>query len=156
MNLWYRDNLWGFVAHMTRHVNTIALSLSSTQSQNFRNCIILDDVFNILHVPIVLYFLLVNFIIFLALHVKVALPENEYLYFLSSLCVLPRVTGCTSLILWIILSFLQPSTLCALPKLYIYTSLYMIYYFSSTWHESCTSRNLFCTFRYYCISFPLA
>jgi hypothetical protein len=31
---------------------------------------------HILHVPIVLYFLLDNFIIFLALHMKVALPEN--------------------------------------------------------------------------------
>jgi hypothetical protein len=63
---------------------------------------------HILPVPIVLYFLLDNFIIFIALHVKVALPENEYLYFLSSSCVLPRVTGPTSLILRIILLFLQP------------------------------------------------
>jgi hypothetical protein len=54
---------------------------------------------HILPIPIVLYFLLDNFIIFLALHVKVALPENEYLYLLSSSCVLPRVTGRTSLIL---------------------------------------------------------
>jgi hypothetical protein len=57
---------------------------------------------------IVLYFLLDNFIIFLALHVKVALPKNEYLYFSQSPCVLPRVTGRTSLIWRMILSFLQP------------------------------------------------
>jgi hypothetical protein len=63
---------------------------------------------HILPIPIVLYFLLDNFIIFLALQVKVALPENEYLYFLSSSCVLLRVTGRTSLILQMILSFLQP------------------------------------------------
>jgi hypothetical protein len=71
-----------------------------------------------------------------------------------------------------ILSFLQPLAgtlhspnlnLCTscrhyvhFQKLNICTSLYMIYHFSSTWHESCTSRNLiFCTFWYYCIYFPL-
>jgi hypothetical protein len=77
---------------------------------------------HILPVPIVLYFLLDNFIIFLALHVKVALPKTKYLYFLSILCVLPRVTSHTSIILRMILSFLQPfaGTL-HFPKLNIYT-----------------------------------
>jgi hypothetical protein len=48
------------------------------------------------------------FIIFLGLYVKVALTEIEYLYFSLSPCVLPRVTGRTSLIWWMIISFLQP------------------------------------------------
>jgi hypothetical protein len=78
---------------------------------------------HILPVPIVLYYLLYNFIIFLALDVKVASSENEYLYFSSSPCILPRVTGRTSLILRMILSFLQPfaGTL-HFPKLNICTS----------------------------------
>jgi hypothetical protein len=63
---------------------------------------------HILPVPIVLYFFLDNFIIFLAFHVKVALPKINIYTFLSSPCVLPRVTGHTSLILRMILSFLQP------------------------------------------------
>jgi hypothetical protein len=41
---------------------------------------------HILPTHIVLYFLLDNFIIFLALHVKVALSETEYLYFSSTQC----------------------------------------------------------------------
>jgi hypothetical protein len=62
---------------------------------------------HILSTPIVLYFIL-DFIIFLALHIKVALPKTEYLYFSSTPCILRRVTGHTSLILRMILSFLQP------------------------------------------------
>jgi hypothetical protein len=95
-----------------------------------------------------LYFLLDNFINFLALHEKVALPENEYLYFLSSSCVLPRVTGRTSLILRMILSFLQPfhgdsvlakvehmyfpPTLCVLPIFTVCTSQVEHPYFISS------------------------
>jgi hypothetical protein len=78
---------------------------------------------HILPVSIVLYFLLDNFIIFLSLHVKVALPETEYLYFSSTARVLPRVTGRTSLILWMILSFVNPFTATLhFPKLNICTS----------------------------------
>jgi hypothetical protein len=53
------------------------------------------------------HILLDNLITFLALHVKVALLKNEYLYFLSSPCVLSRVTDHTSLIWQMILPFLQ-------------------------------------------------
>jgi hypothetical protein len=88
---------------------------------------------HILPIPIVLYFLLDNFIIFLALHVKVALPEAECLYFLSTMCVLPRVTSHTSLILRMILSFLQPFTgTLHFPKLKIYTCRRHCEYFSSS------------------------
>jgi hypothetical protein len=60
---------------------------------------------HILLARIVLYFLLDNLIFFLALHVKVALPKTEYLYFSSTSYVLPRVTSRTSLIWRMILSF---------------------------------------------------
>jgi hypothetical protein len=92
---------------------------------------------HILPVPIVLYFLLDNFIIFLALHVKVALPENEYLYFLSSSYVLLRVTGHTSLIMRMILSFLQPLAgtlhfpnlnLCTLCRHYVHFQNWTLYF----------------------------
>jgi hypothetical protein len=62
-------------------------------------CIVLyfPILLHILSTPIVLYFIL-HFIIFLAFHIKVALPKTEYLYFSSTPCVLCRVTGRTSLI----------------------------------------------------------
>jgi hypothetical protein len=89
---------------------------------------------HILLVPIVLYFLLDNFIIFLALHVKVAPPKNKYLYFLSSQCVLSRVIGRTSLILRMILSFLQPFAvpnfnLCISCQHYVYFPILLFVYF---------------------------
>jgi hypothetical protein len=76
--------------------------------------------------------LLDNFIIFLALYVKVALPKNEYLYFLSSSYVLPRVTGRTSLILRKILSFLHSlaGTL-HFPNLNLYTSCWHYVHFQN-------------------------
>jgi hypothetical protein len=60
-------------------------------------CIVLyfPILLHILPTPIVLYSIL-DFIIFLALHIKVALPKTEYLYFSSTPCVLHRVTGRTS------------------------------------------------------------
>jgi hypothetical protein len=108
-----------------------------------------------------LYFLLDNLIFFLALHVKVALPKTEYLYFSSTSYVLPRVTSRTSLIWRMILSFLQPfpedstlakvehmyfmSILCVLPALTVCTFLIEHSYFMSL---SCILPAVsVCTFR---------
>jgi hypothetical protein len=56
---------------------------------------VLSLLLHILPAPIVLYFLLDNFIIIRALYVKGALPKTEYLYFLSTTCVFTWVIGRT-------------------------------------------------------------